>query len=150
MGADTAAGGTSRQWLETQGATAKAQTEEQIRATPTCCMLSLGLVGERSKVSRGLLENATQSTNGDDNTSGQRVVESLVGRKLLLHRVHSDEVSVWHGTDLDLRSRLSEVMDGGRAGFQLLEFLEAGCVPPTWRPVRFNDENWMRRYFESE
>jgi len=150
MRADTAAGGTYRQWLETQSAIAKAQTEEEIRAIQTCCMLSLGLVGERSKVSRGLLENATQSTNGDDNTSGQRVVESLIGRKLLLHRVHNDEVSVWHGTDLDLRSRLSEVMDGGRAGFQLLEFLEAECVPPTWRPVRFNDENWMRRYFESE
>ena len=149
MRSDTAVGGTHRQWLETESALSKvAGDEAATRALKTTCLLGLGKSGERSRAGRKLLLFALKGYG-----NGKRrpeVIDELIDCKLLLHRRHSDEVSVWHGTDADLRGRLEEEKRQHRAGFDLIEFLEREVPPPAWRPTEYNDEFAIRRYFPGE
>ncbi len=149
MQSDTAVGGTYRQWVETQSAISKAQPNSRAAdALKAACLLGLGLGGERSKTSRKLLH---YSLEGHGNTSGAtRVISSLIKKNLLLLRRHNDEVSVWHGTDLDLRGRLEEEKDRARHDFNLIEFLSTEIPPPVWTPVQHNDEFHIRRFLESQ
>jgi hypothetical protein len=147
MQADTAVGGTYRQWLETQSALSKVD-ESGAEVLKAACLLGLGAGGERARASRSLLYFALRAygaANGED-----KLVESLVKRKLLLHRKHSDEVSVWHGTDVDLRGRLEEEKYRGKEHFDLLGFLTKEDRPPFWRPAEYNDEYGVRRYLSGE
>jgi hypothetical protein len=147
MQADTAVGGTYRQWLETQSALSKVG-ESGADVLKAACLLGLGAGGERARANRDLLYFALRGygvPNGED-----KLVENLVERKLLLHRKHSDEVSVWHGTDVDLRGRLEEEKDRYKEQFDLLAFLTREDQPPFWRPAEYNDEYGVRRYLSGE
>jgi hypothetical protein len=149
MRSDTAVGGTHRQWLETESAISKvADDEDAVRALKTACLLGLGTSGERSRTSRELLVWALAGYGSLD--SAERTVGKLIDRKLLLHRRHNDEVSVWHGTDLDLRSRLEDAKRRHAEGFDLLSFLGKEAKPPVWKPVEYNDDFCVRRYFTGE
>jgi hypothetical protein len=147
MQADTSVGGTYRQWLETQSALSKVD-ENGADVLKAACLLGLGAGGERARASQDRLYFALRgygATNGED-----KLVESLVERKLLLHRKHSDEVSVWHGTDVDLRGRLEEEKYRYKEHFDLLAFLTKGDRPPYWRPAEYNDAYGVRRYLSGE
>lgn len=149
MRADTAAGGTHRQWLETQSALLKVTDDDlATSALKTACLLGLGSAGERSRAGRDLLEFALQGCASKKQIS--EAVDRLIERKLLLHRRHSDEVSVWHGTDLDLRSRLEDEKNRQRVSFDVLDFLMKEARPPAWRPVHYNADNCICRYFVGE
>jgi len=76
----------------------------------------------------------------------KKVLSNLVSRNLLLHRRHNDEVSVWHGTDLDLRGRLEEERHRVADDFDLVSFLAKEAKPPAWKPVEYNDDFGVRRY----
>ncbi len=149
MQSDTAVGGTYRQWLETQSALLKVgDNDSETKALKAACLLGLGTSGERTRAGRDLLLLALaghQSTNG----IGQ-VIDKLIQDKLLLHRRHSDEVSIWHGTDVDIRGKLEEEKNRSRQDFQLLEFLSKEVPPPTWRPSEYNDQFGIRRYLMGE
>lgn len=143
MRADTAVGGTYRQWLETESAISKVPGDSDAIATlKTACLLGLGTSGSRSRTSVDLLKFAV---NGYETPDGSGVIQGLLGRKLLLHRVHNDDVSVWHGTDLDLRGRLEEERSRIEGEFDLIEFLNKEAAPPIWKPVQYNDEHCIRR-----
>lgn len=149
MRSDTAVGGTHRQWLETESAISKvADDEEAVRALKSACLLGLGTSGERTRASRELLV-AALAADGRGQTA-ERTVSRLIGRKLLLHRRHNDEVSVWHGTDLDLRGRLEDAKRRDAEAFDLLEFLTKEVRPPAWKPVEYNDDFCIRRYLTGE
>ena len=133
MRTDTAVGGTYRQWLETQNALSKLDDDNGLAATAlrTASLLGFGVSGERSRTSRDLLLFALRGyacAEGVSNGSQQEevVVAELIDKKLLLHRKHSDEVSVWHGTDADLRGRLEEEKSRQRRTFNFLTFLTEG------------------------
>ena len=144
MRADTSVGGTYRQWLETESALTKVTEEAEARALKAACLLSLGTSGERSRAGLGLLRFALKGYARTD--SGAEVVKRLVDRKLLLHRRHSDQVAVWHGTDVDLRGRLEEEKRRQEEQFDDLKFLSEEARPPAWRPVEYNDKHCVRRY----
>ena len=97
MRADTSVGGTHRRWLETESAISKAQSTEEVAALKTVCLLGLGASGERAQTSLPLLALAIDGTALTDLES-QACIRTLIERKLLLHRRHNDEVSVWHGS----------------------------------------------------
>ncbi len=78
-----------------------------------------------------------------------KALSTLLEKKLLLHRKHSDEISIWHGADVDLRGRLDEERLRLAPGFDLLEFIGREAPPPTWRPVRHNSETGVRRFFSA-
>ncbi|MDF1659105.1 MAG: hypothetical protein P1U58_15920 [Verrucomicrobiales bacterium] len=147
MRTDSEAGGTFRQWLETESALSKAQTIAEEEALKTCCLMSLGSSGQRHRVNFDQVVSAYASY--DSRADAENTIESLVARKLLLHRKHSDEVSIWHGADLDLRTKLEDEKQRLSTVFNLNEFLERECLPPCWRPREHNDRFGINRYFES-
>lgn len=159
MRTDTAVGGTYKQWLETQNALSKLDDDNDLAATAlrTASLLGFGVNGERSRTSRDLLLFALRGyacadkglvSNGSQQE--ETVVDQLIDQKLLLHRKHSDEVSVWHGTDADLRGRLEEEKSRQRRVFDFLTFLTDEASPPVWRPVRYNSDFHIRRFLQGE
>ena len=144
MRSDTSVGGTYRQWLETESALTKVTSESESGALKAACLLSLGTSGERSSAGHGLLRLALQGYGHGD--VGAAVVQHLVDRKLLLHRRHSDQVAVWHGTDVDLRGRLEEEKRRQEGHFDELDFLSREALPPPWRPLEYNDRYCVRRF----
>ncbi len=149
MRADTTVGGTHRQWLETESALSKSQSIDEVAALKAACLLGLGTSGERARTPLPLLASAVKGTRLTA-LEAQACIGSLIDRKLLLHRRHNDEVSVWHGTDLDLRTRLDEQKRGSAEGFDLLAFLAKESRAPVWKPVEYNDDYCIRRYFAGE
>jgi hypothetical protein len=147
MQADTTIGGTYRRWIETESALSKLLEEPEAEAAlKMACLLSLGIHGERKRTGKGLLEYTLQGYRTVD--SANRIIESLIERKLLLHRKHSDEVAIWHGTDIDLRGRLNEEMQRHPIEeLDLVTFLNNEAKPPTWRPVKYNSQYSINRFF---
>ena len=157
MRTDTAVGGTYKQWLETQNALSKLDDDNDLAATAlrTASLLGFGVNGERARTSRDLLLFALRGYAGAGVVSNgsqqeETVVGQLIDQKLLLHRKHSDEVSVWHGTDADLRGRLEEEKSRQRRAFDFIPFLTDEASPPVWRPVRYNSDFHIRRFLQGE
>jgi hypothetical protein len=149
MRADTAVGGTYRQWLETESALVKAADLSGAHVVlKAACLLALGAGGERARASRDSVLLALRGYRS--NGSARTVVKKLVDRKLLLHRRHSDELTVWHGTDLDLRSKLEDRKQREREAFDVLCFLQKEAPPPVWRPVRYNADYRITRFLTGE
>ena len=157
MRTDTAVGGTYKQWLETQNALSKLDDDNDLAETAlrTASLLGFGVNGERSRTSRDLLLFALRGYAGTGGVSNEAqseeaIVAELIDKKLLLHRKRSDEVSVWHGTDADLRGRLEEEKSRHRRTFEFLAFLTDEANPPVWRPVRYNSDFHIRRFLQGE
>jgi len=149
MRSDTAVGGTHRQWLETESAITKVPDDESsISALKSASLLGLGTSGERSRTGRELLHFALSGFGHKG--PWKQTLAKLIDRKLLLHRQHNDEVSVWHGTDLDLRGRLEEERRRLGDDFDLVAFLTKEAKPPAWKPVEYNDDFGVRRYLTGE
>lgn len=147
MRTDTGVGGTYKSWLETQSAINKATSDLEVDALKTVCLLSLGLAGERTKATPELLGYALSCSN--DKKLIRKAIKRLINRKLLLHRKHTGQLAIWHGTDVDLRGRLAEEQGKFGEGFNVEEFLEREFPPPVWRPTLYNDKYQIRRYFRS-
>ncbi len=148
MRADTAVGGTYRHWLETESALSKVSSDVETRVLKTAALLGFGVGGERSRTGRDLLEFSAAGY--EDADAVRAATEDLITRKLLLHRKHTNEVSVWHGTDLDLRARLEDEKVRIGADFDAVSFLEKEMPPPSWLPQEYNSDFCIRRYCESE
>ncbi len=149
MRADTGVGGTHRRWLETESALSKADDDPAtVRALAGACLLGLGSSGERARAG---LEALTFAVTGyGDQDASRAAIDQLIARKLLLHRKHTDQVSLWHGTDLDVRSRLEEAKARERDGFDVIEFFNAEVPAPIWKPVAHNDRYDIRRFLAGE
>ena len=149
MRSDTAVGGTHRQWLETESAITKVPDDsDAVKALKTACLLGLGTGGERSRTGLELLQFGLEGFG--DKAAWEQTISKLIERKLLLHRRHNDEVSVWHGTDLDLRGRLEDERRRLDGDFSLVAFLRKEAKTPAWKPVEYNDTFGMRRYVTGE
>jgi hypothetical protein len=146
--ADGGAGGTQRPWLETESAVQKVESgSSEEEALKGSFLLGLGLSGERAHATYQQLHFALDSASDSDSDS---TIDDLIDRKLLVHRRHSDQVVVWHGTDVDLRGRLDDEKNRSSDDFHLAPFLTHEMPPPVWRPVEYNAEHAIRRYCESE
>ena len=149
MRVDTTAGGTYKQWLETQSALSKIEDNPTlIKILKTTCLLGLGMSGERARASKNLLLTALAGL--CETQKLKESIKSLIDRKLLLFRRHNDEVSIWHGTDIDLRGKLIEEKSRTRDEFDLASFLTQEIPPPIWYPVEYNNNFNTRRYFTGE
>ncbi|MFM7260690.1 MAG: hypothetical protein ACKO3W_08810, partial [bacterium] len=146
MRQDVGAGGTYRALLETSSATSKCRNEHEVRVIQTACVLSIGLSAHRTKLSRQLLLTAASGIEAS-HVAIENVIDSLIERKLLLYRRHSDEVSVWHGTDANLRERVAEARASMSGGFSLADFLAREWPLAAVRATEHNDRFLIRRYF---
>ena len=147
MRADTVPGGSYHTWLETEAALHGASDADDEKTLKCACLLGLGLVGERSRVSRRLLEWAA-SGYGEGGNARDGVMR-LIGAKLLLHRRNADSVSVWHGTDLDLRGRLDQEKERLRPRFDHVSVLTSEAPPAPWKPIEYNVEYGIERSFDT-
>ncbi len=149
MRVDVTVGGTYKQWLETESAISKSGGKaEHIKVLKTACLLGLGTKGERSRIGKNALIFSMQGYSS--NINWEKIVSDLVKKKLLLHRKHSQEVSVWHGTDADLRGRLADDMERHRGSFDLIKFLNQEVSPKPWKPIEYNTEFGVDRYWSGE
>ena len=149
MRGDMATGGSYRQYLEAESAIAKcADVEFGMQAVKCACLLGLGLSGARARAGRGLVEFALSAY--CDLPKANSIVSELIKRKILLHRKHSDELSVWHGTDADLRGRLEVEMARRTEPLSVVGALNDELPAPIWKPIRYNDDFKILRYYRSE
>ena len=146
MRADTLPGGSYHKWLETEAALHNVDGIDE-KTLKCACLLGLGLIGERSRVSRRLLEYAVSGYRKDETASNS--VIRLIDAKLLLYRRNADSVSVWHGTDLDLRGRLDQEKDRLRPRFDHVPFLTSEAPLAPWKPIDYNVKYGIERSFET-
>jgi hypothetical protein len=146
---DTGPGGTHKAWLEVESALSKVDPSSlDSEILKAAFLLNLGLSGERSRTPRARLEEAVRGTvHGKKEVS--RTVDDLIARKLIIHRAHTDQVLVWHGTDVDLRGRLEDERRRLEGSFELVPFLSKEMPPPVWRPTKHNAETGVPRYLAS-
>ncbi len=146
MLSDTGIGGTYKQYIETMSAISKISDDPLcIRILKTACLLSLGVKGERLQVSKLFLSTAVSI---DNIKTVNKKIEKLIDKKLLLYRKLSDDISVWHGADVDIRGRLDVEKSKQKIHFNLTEFLTEEVPAPQWKPDVFNSKNNIKRYFE--
>ncbi len=148
MSTDTGIGGTHRRWLETQSALSKVDSDMEKEILSSVAVLGFGVSGERSRVKKALVEFAVSDIQKTSRSDVRKSIESLIERKLLLYRRRNDDVSVWHGTDIDIRSILKEEITRIRAELEPIEVLSKEHPAPNWRPVAHNIRNAVRRFFE--
>ena len=148
MRADTGVGGAQRRWLETESALSKVDSEgPESKLLKTCSLLALGFGGERRRVGR---DAACAAAAGFREIAPfSQAIDRLIDRKLLLHRKHSDQLALWHGTDVDIRAKLEQTKDSHRGEFDVLQFLREEAPAPVWKPVAHNDKFAIRRFIES-
>ena len=145
MRSDVGIGGMYRRWLETENALSRARSVAEREALTAACLLQLGVNGERRRVSRSAIELAVASR-GVGFKDAVRVIDSLIDRKLLIHRRPNDEVSVWHGADVDLAARIRDERSYREDSFDVVGFLEENHQAPCVRPTRHNAKQGTNRY----
>ena len=85
-----------------------------------------------------------------DSNGAADTVQSLIDRKLLIHRRPQDDVSIWSGADVDLASRIRDYRSERRDSFQVVEFLQEHHRAPFVRPSRHNEEFGTARYLAGD
>lgn len=108
MRSDTGPGGTHRRFVEAETALSRAETDLERRVVKTAALLQLGRSAERLKLSRARLVYAVAEGTAAQPDAVEAAIEALVARKLLIHRRRVDDISVWHGADIDLRRMVTE------------------------------------------
>jgi hypothetical protein len=145
MRSDVGPGGTHRRWIETESARSKAQDEIEREALAAACLLQLGADGERRKLARKTLEAAVASR-GISLADARTAVGKLIARKLLLHRRANDDISVWHGADVDVAGRLADERARRADSFDAVSYLSERHPAPGVRAARHNGTFGTARY----
>lgn len=146
MRSDIGVGGTHRRWIETEDALVRVSDEFEREALTAACLLQLGVSGERKRLGRAALELAVESR-GTDARTAAATVDALIDSKLLLHRKSNDDISIWHGADIDLAARVRDERSNRESDFSLVAFLNAHRPAPVVYPTRHNAECGVARYF---
>lgn len=144
---DVGVGGLHRQWVEAESARNRAETALEREAIAAAFLLQAGASGERRHVRKSVLVGAVASS-GAALAEAERAVDGLVARKLLIHRKLNDEVSVWHGADVDVATKLREQRERIGAEFDIVEFLSREHRAPFIRPIRHNVSKGVNRYLD--
>lgn len=145
MRSDVGTGGAHRRWIETESARSKTENVVEREALAAACLLQLGVDGERRKLGLDTLKTAVASR-GTDGGKVAEAIGGLIKRKLLLHRRVNDDVSVWHGVDVDIAGRLAEERNRRADDFDVIAFLERRHPAPIVRAMRHNAKFGTTRY----
>lgn len=149
MQSDTEVGGAHRLWLETESTLAKVEEgSKEAEVIKSLSVLALSSAGDRFKVSKKALEVSLAFY--ADECQHADVIESLMARKLLLYRENSGTVSLWHGTDIDIRGRAAAIQEEFSMAFSLPDYLNSSFSLSPVKPIAYNSTRHIRRYFERE
>lgn len=108
MRSDTGPGGTHRRYVEAETALSRAKNDVERRIVKTSALLQLGRSAERLKLPHARLIYAVSEGSDHSPKDVKKSIQALVSGKVLLYRRRLDDVSVWHGTDLDLGKMVAE------------------------------------------
>ena len=108
MRADTGPSGSHRRLVQAETALSRTNTSLQKLIVKAATLLQLGAAGERAKLPRARLVFAVTEGTRTPREEVEAEIDTLVDRKVLLHRRRIDDVSVWHGADIDLTSMVAE------------------------------------------
>lgn len=142
---DVGVGGLHRRWIEAESALAKAEDEIERELIAAAFLLQAGVSGERKRLRRATLE-AAAVTDGHMPSKVSKALDALIARKLVIHRKLNDEVSVWHGADVDIAGRLRDERIRMASDFGLAAFLSEQHPASYVRPVRHNAVWGTSRY----
>lgn len=148
MRADTTLGGTFHHWLETQNALTKTDNSVQERLIKTLSLLSLGLSGERNRVSKKTMALLAKNYKSDQTIKSE--IQTLIERKLILPRKNSNSIVLWHGNDIDLRGRIEAEITETYHSFNLTNYINELLPLEGWRPVEYNIRKNMTRYYRGQ
>lgn len=143
---DVGIGGAYKRWLETESARSRAKTEVQRELLAAACLLQLGVSGERRRLPRSVLELSVLRPEVTPKEVS-KAVDDLLKANLLLWRKHNDDVSVWHGADIDVSMRVKEEREKKAIGFDLKEFLNERFAAPNLRTPGHNSRFGVNRFF---
>lgn len=147
MRSDVGIGGSHRRWLEAETARSKVTDPVEREVLAAAFLMQMGVYGERRHLPRSALEFAVKGKKIDGREVTE-AVDALIARKLLIYRKLTDDVSIWHGADVDVAGRLGDERLRRLEGFDLLSFLSAQHAAPYVRAVRHNVEHGTTRYLE--
>lgn len=145
MRTDAGPGGSQRRWLETESARAKAENDIERELMAATCLFQLGAGGERRRLTKAALITSVASR-GTPVGQVNSTLERLLERKLLIYRERNDDVSLWHGIDVDIPARVAEECARRADQFDLLLFLNARHPAPVLRAPRHNARYGTTRY----
>lgn len=147
MRSDVGMGGTHRRWIETESARSKAENEIERSILASACLLQLGVAGERHRLPEARLHYAVSETGERGRHAVTRGIRALLDRNLLLHRKRNDDISIWHGTDVDIHRLVEERAASAAAEFGLVDALDRECPAPHGFPLRHNAVRGITRFF---
>ncbi len=148
MRGDTTLGGTFRHWLETQNALIKAENAVQERLIKTLSLFSLGLSGERNRVSKEILALLAKNYSSDQTIKTE--IKKLIAGKLILPRKNSNSIVLWHGNDIDLRGKVEAKITEIYHAFNLTGYINQYLPLEGWRPIEYNIKKNMTRYYRGQ
>lgn len=149
MGQDTSVGGVYHQWTVTESALSKVDDKIEEEILKTVCLLGISMSMSRGRISKSLL-NEVLISGGFNHQKVESSLDKLLNKKLLLYRKNTDSLTIWHGTEIDLFSKLQDEKDKIISDFNALKFVESLFEPVHWKPVEYNNTRKVHRYFRSE
>jgi hypothetical protein len=148
MRLDTSAGGTHRNWVETNLALRKAVSTEQTEIIKALAAIKLASGQQAIPGNEETLALSFAEVEGNRSTSLSQSIQALVDSKAIFHRRITNDYSVWQGSDVDIRTTVDELKAKLEGTFDLAEFLNKEHRPPYQRPQRYNDTHAINRYFD--
>lgn len=146
MRSDTGPGGTHRRFVEAETALSRAETDLERRVVKTAALLQLGRSSERLKLSRARLVYAVAEGIAAQPDAVEAAIEALVARKLLIHRRRVDDISVWHGADIDLGRMVTEEAARLEMESDPLVALERMFPPDAYTAPPYNHARGITRF----
>lgn len=147
MRQDVGLGGSLRLLLETQSALKKISSKEEEAAVKALAVLSLALSNEKLLLQPSVASLFLQADLGITPSDADSLIERLKTLKVLLHRQHSDELSIWQGAAQDLRGKIAETRERLDGSFSLENFLKRERDFIVYAPLAYNAKYGMRRFF---
>lgn len=146
MRSDVGPGGTHRRFVEAETALARTQNDLECRILKTAALLQLGPSTERLKLPLARLVYAVSEGTNESPEAVVASINGLVDRKLLLHRRRLNDISVWHGADIDLSQMVAGVGAQLAAEFDPVETLNQMFPPNAYTASPYNHARGITRF----
>ena len=146
MRSDIGVGGTYKRFIETESARSRSRSNIECEVLGVTGLLHLVGSSIGGQVSRDKLLKFVQLGSNHRRKLIGEAIDTLLERKLLIHRKLADEVSVWHGSDIDIRALLHEKIDSLRSAGTLVKHIQEQVPKPFYFAAEYNYLNSITRF----
>ena len=146
LAGDVGPGGAYRKFVESETSLSQTSNLVQQQVIKATALLKLGNLSERINLSKLKLKSALVEGSNLSGHEVSKAIESLITKKLLFYRQHTDDVSIWYGTDYDLDSAIAEEVNKIAPEIDLAEGLERLIPPDPYFATKYNFQKSITRY----